>query len=283
MSGRQTILSIPARLFAIRGTVPSSTAVILGLIPILALFGIWWWITSGDSVEDRIISVTILPSPAEVWANIGPLFTRVDDNGGNALWHHLLSSLRRVGVGFVIALAVTLPLGIAMGAFGHIRAMFTPLVTASGYIPIATLVPLTMSWFGTDEKQKYLFLAIAFGIYLLPLIVKAIDGVPEIYLRTAATLGASRRQIVMNVMVPSALPDLWHAMRLAFGVGWTFIVLTEALVMTNGLGFLVVTGFRRGPREQIYIVIIIITAVAWLADLGWERLGRLLFPYRRTR
>jgi NitT/TauT family transport system permease protein len=200
---------------------------------------------------------------------------------GRDLPHHIWSSIRRVGESFILALVVVLPLGILMGSFGSVGAIFTPVSTASGYIPIATLVPLTMSWFGIDEFQKVMFLAMAFGIYLLPLVVKAIASVPDIYLRTGYTLGASRFDVIRKVLIPIALPDLWHAMRLAFGVGWTYIVLAEVVVMVDGLGFLIQNSFRRGPREHIYLVILVITLIAWAADLAWERLGRILFPYRR--
>ena len=138
-----------------------------------------------------------------------------------------------------------------------------------------------MSWFGIDELQKIMFLAMAFGIYLLPLVVNAIQAVPDIYLRTSYTLGARRLDVIRYVLIPIALPDIWHAMRLAFGVGWTYIVLAEVVVMVDGLGFLVQNSFRRGPREHIYLVILVITLIAWAADLVWERLGRVLFPYRR--
>jgi ABC-type nitrate/sulfonate/bicarbonate transport system permease component len=269
--------------FAIRGVVPRPAAVALGVVPVVALIVVWWAITRGE-VESRLISPTILPSPAEVLHQAGDLFTRRDpETHGNALWHHLRASVRRVSFGFAIAAAVCLPIGVLMGAFGSIRATLTPIVTASGYIPIATLVPLTMSWFGTGEEQKVIFLALAFGAYLLPLTVQAVDAVPDVYLRTASTLGATRAQIVLRVLVPVAAPGIWQALRLAFGVGWTYLVLTEALVLTDGLGFLVEFGRRRGPREQIYLVIMIITVVAWLADLAWDRLGRLLFPYRTRR
>ncbi len=154
-------------------------------------------------------------------------------------------------------------------------------MTIAGYVPLSTLIPLTMSWFGTGEVQKVAFLAMAFFVFLLPQALKAIDNVPDVYLRTAQTLGAGRGGQVFRVLMPVAAPDLWHALRLAFGVGWTYIVLTEALVMTDGLGYLITVAQRRGPREQIYLVIIIITAIAWLVDLGWERLGRRLFPWRR--
>jgi ABC-type nitrate/sulfonate/bicarbonate transport system permease component len=93
-------------------------------------------------------------------------------------------------------------------------------------------------------------------------------------------LGASRWQVISRVLIPIALPDLWHAMRLAFGVGWTYIVLAEVVVMVDGLGFLIQNSFRRGPREHIYLVILAITLIAWIADLTWVRMGRAFFPYR---
>jgi ABC-type nitrate/sulfonate/bicarbonate transport system permease component len=114
------------------------------------------------------------------------------------------------------------------------------------------------------------------------MVVKAIASVPDVYLRTSYTLGATRADVIRRVLIPIALPDLWHAMRLAFGVGWTYIVLAEVVVMVDGLGFLIQNSFRRGPREHIYLVIVVITLIAWAADLVWERLGRILFPYRHS-
>jgi len=265
-------------LVAIRGRVPWLASILLGLVPIAILGGLWWWLTAGEP-EERHVGRTILPSPQEVFSpseSIVPLFK---DRG---LVKHVLISLRRVGLGFLLAVAISLPAGVLMGAFGSLRATFAPIVTASGYIPIATLVPLTMSWFGIDEKQKIAFLAIAFTIFLLPSIIKAMDNVPDVYLRTASTLGASRPQLVLRVMLPVALPDIWHSMRLAFGVGWTYLVLTETVVLAGGLGDLIYTSQRRNIPAHIYLAIVVITLIAWAADLLWANAGRLLFPYRRS-
>jgi len=259
----------------IRSQVPRWASIVLGTLPLVVMFLLWWIFTAG-APEERRIGPAILPSPVEVTQSIPELITSRD------LTHHIWASVRRVGLSFILALSIVLPIGILMGAFGGVSAIFTPVSTASGYIPIATLVPLTMSWFGIDELQKIMFLAMAFGIYLLPLVVKAIESVPDVYLRTSYTLGATRMDVIRRVLIPIALPDLWHAMRLAFGVGWTYIVLTEVVVMVDGLGFLIQNSFRRGPREHIYLVILVITLIAWCADLAWERLGRLLFPYRRS-
>ena len=260
----------------IRGQVPRGASIVLGSIPILAMFLLWWIFTAG-APEERRIAPTILPSPVEVAQSIPELINSRD------LRHHVWASVRRVSLSFLLSLTLVLPLGILMGSFGSVSAIFSPVSTASSYIPIATLVPLTMSWFGIDELQKIMFLAMAFGIYLLPLVVNAIQSVPDIYLRTSYTLGASRWEVIRYVLIPIALPDLWHAMRLAFGVGWTYIVLAEVVVMVDGLGFLIQNSFRRGPREHIYLVILVITLIAWAADLAWKKLGRLLFPYQQGR
>jgi NitT/TauT family transport system permease protein len=113
--------------------------------------------------------------------------------------------------------------------------------------------------------------------------VKAIDSVPEVYLRTAYTLGASRWNVIRRVLVPVALPDIWHGMRLAFGVGWTYLVLAEVVVKAGGLGDLIDTARRRAMSGRVYLVIVIITLIAWASDLVWKRLGEFLFPYQRRR
>ena len=253
-------------------------SVLLGFIPLVFLLIAWWLLTRGIP-EERVLGPTILPSPAEVVQSFGELVGTSDPDKRN-LFDHIGISLRRVALGFLLGLVVALPIGILVGSFGTARSTLAPILTASGYIPIATLVPLTMSWFGVDESQKVVFLAMAFCIFLLPMVVRAVDAVPDIYLRTAYTLGATRWQIVRRVLVPVALPDIWHSMRLAFGVGWSYLVLAEVVVKAGGLGDVIDTARRRAMSGRVYLVIIVITIIAWIADLIWERLAGVLFPYR---
>jgi NitT/TauT family transport system permease protein len=272
---------IPKWFSDIRGQVPSLASILLGIVPLAVLALSWWMLTHGIP-EERVLGPTILPSPAEVVQSLHDL-VHTNDMEGRGLLDHIGLSLRRVALGFLLGLMIVLPIGILMGSFGSARATMAMVVTASGYIPIATLVPLTMSWFGLDESQKVVFLAMAFGIFLLPMIVRAIDSVPDVYLRTAYTLGATRWHIIRRILVPVALPDIWHSMRLAFGVGWSYLVLAEVVVKSGGLGDLIDTARRRAMSGRVYLVIVIITIIAWIADLLWGRLGNLLFPYRRSR
>jgi NitT/TauT family transport system permease protein len=189
-------------------------------------------------------------------------------------------SLRRVVEGFALAVAVAFPLGVLMGAFTKVKAAFTPLTVFGAYLPIPTLVPLTLSLFGTGELQKVMFLALAFTIYLVPLFVAAVDSVDDTYLKTAYTLGASKTEAVSRVLLPISWPEIYQAMRMGFGVGWSYILLAEMVDVGRGLGGIIITSQRRGPREHIYLVLLIIVAVAFLTDKLWAALGRRLFPYR---
>ena len=250
---------------------------VLGVIPILVLVLAWAAVTAGSEPESRVISPTILPSPLEVLRSVGSLWF------DRALTRNLGVSFGRVLLGFAVAVALAFPLGVLMGAFTKVKAAFTPLSVFGAYLPIPTLVPLTLSLFGTGETQKVVFLALAFVIFLLPQVVAAVDAVDDIYLKTAYTLGARPTQAVSKVLLAISWPDIYQAMRLGFGVGWSYILLAEMVDIGKGLGGIIITSQRRGPREHIYLVLLIIVALAFLTDKLWAAIGRRLFPYREAR
>ena len=261
----------------IRERIPPWLVWLLGAVPVAVLLGLWFAVTAGPEAEKRVISPTILPSPTEVVRSFPQLWF------DRALMRNLFVSFGRVVEGFAVAVALVFPLGLFMGSFTKIRAMFTPLSVFGAYLPIPTLVPLTLSLFGTGEVQKVVFLALAFGIYLLPLIVAAVDGVDDIYLKTAYTLGATRAQAVRKVLLPVAWPQIYEALRLGFGVGWSYILLAEMVDIGRGLGGIIIISQRRGPREHIYLVLVVIVALAFLTDKAWQLAGRRVFRWREKR
>lgn len=260
----------------IRGSVSRKGKIILGVIPILAIIGGWALLTMGEA-EMRMISPLILPSPWEVVKSFPSLWFNAE------LSRSVVASAWRVILGFAAALVIAFPLGIAMGAFSRVRALFEPLSIFGSYLPIPALVPLTMSLFGIGELQKVMFLALAFFIYLLPLIVKAVDSVDDVYLQTAYTLGATQWQTVRKVLLAVSAPGIIQAMRLGFGIGWTYIILAEMVAADRGLGQIIIIAQRRGPREHIYLVLLVIVVIAYLTDRLWMLLSRNLFPYKEAK
>lgn len=260
----------------IRERIPPWMSWLLGALPIVVLLGVWHLLTAGAEAEKRVISPTILPNPIEVVRSFPQLW--VD----RALMRNLLVSFGRVVEGFALAVAIVFPLGLLMGAFTKVRAAFTPLSVFGAYLPIPALVPLTLSLFGTGEMQKVVFLGLAFAIYLLPMVASAVESVDDTLLKTAYTLGAGRAQAVTKVLLPVAWPRIYESLRLGFGVGWSYILLAEMVDIGKGLGGIIIVSQRRGPREHIYLVLLVIVAVAFLTDKAWVGLGKRLFPYRET-
>ena len=168
------------------------------------------------------------------------------------------------------------------GALNSVRALFAPLATVSGYVPIATLVPLSMAWFGAGEAQKIGFLFIGCFVALLPLVIKDIADVPSAFLDVAVTKGATQWQLVRHVLFPVAQANIWDHLRGVYGVGWGWIIMAEILVRPNyGLGGLIDVSNRRSQTGSIFAIIIVIVLIAVACDRLWRLGGDLLFPYRR--
>jgi len=229
-----------------------------------------------EVVETRKFPPVIIPSPGEVSRSLPALWSQRN------LPMNMLYSFLRVGAGFLVAFLVAFPMALLMGTFSKFKSLFSPLMLFGGYLPIPALVPLTMILFGTTEKQKIMFLALGFTIYLLPLFVKALEEVDNVYLQTGYTLGASRYDVLNRILLPIALPNMFDAMRIGFGVGWGYIILAEMVDMgSSGVGTLILTSQRRGPREDIYLVLIAIVVLAFITDKIWDKVDREIFPYRR--
>ncbi|HTI71139.1 MAG TPA: ABC transporter permease subunit [Candidatus Limnocylindria bacterium] len=254
-------------------TAPESLGLTIGFV--VLLLGAWWFVTTGNSVESRILPPLILPSPLEVLQ----AFPRLHFEQG--LVRSALTSFLRVTTGFGLAALVALPLGIYMATFPPIAAFFRPLALIGNYVPIVVFIPLTLAWFGLQETQKVGFLFIGCFVALLPLVIHSISTVPAAYLDVAVTKGATQWQLVRHVLFPVAQADIWDNLRAVYGVGWGWIILAEVVNAERGLGYLISISERRGHTSAIFAVIIVIVCIAIACDQLWRLGGRLLFPYAR--
>jgi NitT/TauT family transport system permease protein len=244
---------------------------------LMALLGLVWWLaTRGTGAEDRLVSPVILPSPGEVVRSLPSLVRE------RALMASIAATLQRVLIGFGLAVLVGLPLGVAAGSWRVIEAAGAPLALFGRNLPVAALIPLTILWFGIDETQKVMFIFVACVPFVYSDVAAAIAGVPDRYVETAQTLGASPWQIVRKVLVPLALPDIYNSLRHLFGLAFGYIMLAELINATHGLGYLLMTSQRRGLSEHIILILIIIGLLAYGIDRLLLVLQRGFFPYRRA-
>ena len=263
-------------LFAIREPAPLWQVLLASLLCIAACFALWWFLTRG-APEERILGYSVLPSPRETFSEVHSLWF------DRALTRNLFVTLKRVSLGFGLAALVGIPFGVLCGCFSRINAFFLPLALFGRNIPLAALVGLTFSLFGIGEQQKIMFIFIACVAFILSDTAGAIQDVGSQYIDTAYTLGASRWQVILKVLIPLAMPNVFNSLRLLFGLAFGYIMLAEVIKLgseSGGIGDIIITSMRRGPREHIFLVLLIIPVVALVIDRVLFWIQRELFPHR---
>jgi len=263
--------------FTLRREVPAWQGAVMGLAGVCACFALWWYVTRGVA-EERIIPPSKgLSSPAETFASFHSLWFE------RALTRNLLTTLRRLGMGFGLAALVGVPLGVLCGCFPRVQAFFLPPTLFGRNIPVAALIPLTFSLFGIDELQKVMFIFIACVAFIVWDTARAIEEIGGQYVDTAYTLGAGTWQTIVKVLLPLALPSVFNSLRLLFGLAFGYIMLAEVVKFggeAGGLGDLINTSQRRGPREHVLLILLIIPVVALVIDRLLFLVQAELFPYR---
>jgi NitT/TauT family transport system permease protein len=261
----------------LRREIPTWQTVAFALACLAVCFGLWWLVTRDRGDGDRIISRLTLPSPAETFADFPSLWNE------RYLTVNTVITLKRVGLGFGLAALVGVPLGILCGCFPRVHAFFLPLTIFGRNIPIAALIPLTFTLFGIGEMQKVIFIFIACVAFIVSDAAQAVAEVGTPYVDTAYTLGANRWQVILKVLVPLALPGIFNALRVLFGLAFGYIMLAEVIKFgseAGGLGDLIEMSQRRGLREDIILILLIIPVLALLIDRALYWVQRELFPYR---
>ena len=241
----------------------------LALAGLLVFLGSWAVLSYAE-----IIPNVILPSPTDVLQAF-PVLHFEEALVRSAGW-----SLYRVTMGFLLSAAVAIPLGLLMGTFPPIKHFFAPLLDPLRFLPISALVPLFLVWFGIEETMKIMLLFVGTFVYLLPLVVEAVESVDDIYLQTATTLGATRGQLVWHVLIPGSMPGIGEALRVMNGIGWTYVILAEIVNARYGLGYLITVAGKRSHVDQIFAGVIVILAIGVVTDQIIRLLNKAFFSWK---
>ena len=259
----------------LRADPPFHIRMALGAGMVALVFGIWWFLTRGEPHE-AIISPSKLVSP-------GATFGAADELMKRDLVDSLIDTLQRVFLGVGLAAIVGVSLGIIAGAQRGVSAAIAPLVIFLRSVPMGAMLPLTLIMFGDGEKQKWMFIFLAVVPFVFSDALKAVASVPDRYVETAQTLGASKWQIIRKVLVPLSIPDIITSLRFQFGLALGYIVLAEAgsTFVEHGLGVMIEVSQKRALREHIFLLLFVITLVAFALDLLIRTIQRGVFPWRK--
>lgn len=212
----------------------------------------------------------IFPAPLQVVAGVVEL---VQDG---TLWGHIGASLARVGVGFCMALACAIPLGLWMGRQHIVYVTLNPVMQVFRPISPIAWIPLAILWFGVGNASPVFLIFIAAVFPLILQTAAAVQTIDPRYLRAGANFGVSRGKLLRQVIIPAVLPEIIVGMRISLGVAWLVVVAAEMIALRSGLGYLIMDSRNAGNRYDLVVAaMIIIGLIGLLLDVATRRLERL--------
>ena len=222
------------------------------VVPLLALLAVWEAVVRAFDVSPRVFPAIEPVVKAGIEATLDGTLIR-----------HIGASLGRIALGTLIGIALAVPLGIAMGTNRAVSTFFTPLLRFFSVLAGIAWIPIATLWFG------YGFGAITFVIFNAVFFVVAYNtllGVTSIAMplrHAAASLGASRWQLLSEVLVPGALPNIVTGVRTGLGFAWRGLIAAEMIATNVGLGYMLFVA-RDFYRTEVIVLGMIIIGALWL-------------------
>jgi NitT/TauT family transport system permease protein len=267
-------------LWGLRTSIPPRLGRLLGVASLGLVLGAWcassYIRVATPRGPEPLVSHFFLPPPDEVVRSLLYLVFHQD------LLSAIGVSALRILIAFGLSMAVALPLGILMGSFEAVNRFFDPVMAPLRYLPITAFIPLLILWFGIDEQQKIAFLFLGTFVYLLPVVVDAIRAVPEELVQTSFTLGASRPQAIVTVLVPAALPQIFDSFRVMNAIAWTYIILAEIVNPQSGIGYILRLAEQHTKPAWSFAGILVVGVIGIATDLAIRGLNQTLFRWRET-
>ena len=233
-----------------------------------------WLIVS----EFGLIDQNLVPTPQAVFA----AFIEIMENGYKnfTLLEHLGESMKRLVIAFVLSCVTAVPLGIASGYNSRIRAIFEPIIEFYRPLPPLAYYSLLVLWMGIENESKISLLYLACFAPAYISCVSAVIKIREDYINSAFTVGASRLQVIVHVIFPACLPDIFTGLRTSLGVAYTTLVSAEMVAANSGIGWMVLDASRYLRSDIIFLGIIVMGITGILLDRGIQRIERRVVPWK---
>lgn len=225
---------------------------------------ILWWILSTSG----LVNPKFLPSPVDVIGAFGRLWEK------GLFFDDLRASLFRVGSGFLLAAVLSVPLGIAMGAFAAVRSLLEPIIGIVRYMPAPAFIPLLIIYLGLNEEPKIALIFIGVIFFNTLMIMDAVKFVPKHLLEATYTLGGSRVQTLMQVITPYVVPNILDTFRINMAAAWNLVVVAELIAANEGLGKRIAIAQKFFRTDEIFAYLIILGVIGFLFDLALRMLLR---------
>ena len=228
-----------------------------------------------------LVSAAKLPPPTEVWSTAVSLATTTSAAYGS-LGENMLVSLERVATGFACGAIVALVLAITAGLSRLGENTVDPLMQMLRTLPLFGLIPVFIVWFGIGELPKILLIAIGVAI---PLYLNTFAGIRNVDAKLAElgqVLHLSRRELVTQIVLPGALPQMLVGLRQSLGVGWLALVVAEQFNTNAGLGYMISQATQFSRNDVIFVALLVYCVLGLLTDALVRLLERRALSWRQS-
>ena len=196
---------------------------------------------------------------------------------------NILASLRRMAIGFGVAVAVSIPLGLMMGRSRGVASLFNPLLMVIYPVPKAALMPIIMLWLGVGDVSKTLVIFLGVS---LPVIYHSFQGakaVEEKMLWSGAAMGLSAARRMIRIVLPAALPEILTGCRTGLVLALITMITSEMIARQSGAGNILFNALDMGQYDTVFAMIIIIGAMGIGLDAAFEKLRARLVRWSEPR
>ena len=238
-------------------------------LPLLLLALMWEGI-----VQFGLVSRDLLPSLSDVAAAGWKLAKEGD------FWTNGLASLWRGSAGLALAIVIGAVVGILMAWWRGVEAFMGPLVEALYPMPKSALIPVTVLWLGFGDGSKILLIFLG---CMLPVTLAAYNGArscEQQLVWSARSLGASRLRVLLDVVLPSALPELLNGIRSALALSFVLLVSSELIVARKGLGYLIGFLGEGGLYDAMFAVVLVVAFLGFFADRIYQAFANRVLAWR---
>jgi NitT/TauT family transport system permease protein len=209
------------------------------------------------------------PSPVDVAQGFG------EDLATGQLMNDLIASMFRVAVGFSLAVALSIPLGLLLGYSNTTRVASLPIINFFRNLSPLAWIPFAILWFGIGDTPAIFLIFISTFFPLVLATVGAYANIPTVYFRVAQEYGFRGSELLTSVMLPAILPQIITALRVACGVAWLVVVAAEMIAGRDGLGFSIWDA-RNGLRSDLLVCRMIVIGVIGIAlDMALVQLTKM--------
>lgn len=247
----------------------SPRAILARAAPVLACLGLLavWQIASlalnNDSFPTAIEAIRAIPSIL----------------GDKEALINIAASLRRMAIGFGLAVAMSIPLGLMMGRSRAVASFFNPLLMVIYPVPKAALMPIIMLWLGVGDIAKTLVIFLGVS---LPVIYHSFEGakaVEEKMLWSGAAMGLSAPQRLIRIVLPAALPEILTGCRTGLVLALITMITSEMIARQSGAGNILFNALDMGQYDTVFAMIIIVGAMGIGLDALFERMRARLVKW----